>query len=157
MYQRTRMRAPALVHTRSVGYGVMAYAVDLEQLRAAAAQREIETEPALQQLCAELGQMLSNERWQAMRSDWFEVVDNAIGVSLMSGLFYVGSPVDLFAPDDDYTVGHIAPGAIGDLAHDLLDALDRGGIEAHIEAAVEEVLDWFEVAETRGGLVTFFY
>lgn len=117
---------------------------------------------ALELLCRELGETLSNDGWSAMNGEWFDSVDDAYadlggGTKLCSEVFWSGPPVDLPFIDDFPAIGAVAPDRVAPLASAMTSALSRASGSREV-TALRTLLAWLRTAEREGrGLVTFYY
>lgn len=115
---------------------------------------------ALEMLCWHAGELLTNRCWSAMRSDWFETVDDAISAagipySLIGTIFFRGAPVKIPRPDDFPTIGYVLNSEIAP----AIEALGKplSGADGEIRKSVMEVRLWLATCrERRCDLVTFY-
>ena len=120
---------------------------------------------AVELLCDRFGKLLTNEHWSAMRWDWIEEVDKALGkVGIPETLFRVekhlltrGSPIPIPTPEDFPAIGFLKADEMGKIMMRL------NGVVAAIEdeevrGSVGEVLKWLDqCARSHEDLVCFYH
>ena len=117
---------------------------------------------ALELVCRHFGEWLPNRSWSAMRFDWFDTVDKAIGKlgkrSLSARVFYSGVPVEIPRPEDFPMIGHLEKDEIVELAAALRAAkAKKKKLAPDVVESLDELLGWLDAGAKRGGLVTFYY
>ena len=131
-----------------MGYGVMVYALDLGQLERNVKKSKVRLTPAhFEKLCRNIGNLLDNGCWSAMRSGWFDEVDKALAKrkapQLTRTLFHRGVPFRVVDIVDFPVLGHVTVEEAEPLADALRKAIaSNGTVDVHIASAVEQVISW---------------
>ncbi|MFW5740269.1 MAG: DUF7691 family protein [Myxococcota bacterium] len=139
-----------------MSYGVHPYSVRLDTLQAFETRHldgyGIER---LVESCG--GEFLPNDAWSAMRSSWFDAVDEALAVCgsdvRLSNYFYRRLPFEYVPPVDFPGIGHVR----NDELEGLAAKLAQTQVQGEEAAAVAQFAGWLDEARKRQSSLVFFY